>query len=139
MAEKKIVVKVSTPDERAATLDKLTAWLEDVQARSRVRTLDAENVLEMLDNTEKLLKSTGFTGISKTALEGVEGVFDMHAQTFPNAYNGIPESTQFTAVFRRGRWVVTSIYRGRVASARKVRLTLTDAAKSAIVAAVENR
>lgn len=139
MAEKKIVVKVSTPDERAATLDKLTAWLEDVQARSRVRTIDAADVLEMLDNAEKSIKSAGFSEISNSALEGVVGMFDMHAQKFPNAYKGIPESTQFTAVFRRGRWVITDIHRGRVVSARKARFTLTDAAKSAIIAAVENR
>lgn len=139
MAEKKIVVKVSTPAERAATEGKLTAWLDEVQGRARVRTIDAVDVLDGLEAAAKAIKSGGFREISATSLEGVTGVFDPNARRFPNAYKGIPESTQFTAVFRRGRWVVTSIFRGRVASARQIRLTLTDAAKNAIIAAVENR
>ena len=86
-------------------LSALQLQLDAVQKRCTVRTLDAADVVRVLDEYTRRLD------IPKKALDGARGHFDPHAQVFPNSYKYAPESTHFRAEYRRGAWYVTEISR----------------------------
>lgn len=111
----------------------LQLQLDAVQKRCTARTLDAADVVRVLDEYTRRLD------IPKKALDGARGHFDPHAQTFPNSYKYTPESTQFRAEYRRGAWYVTEISRdpcGRPCSRENV--ILPPAACAAYLAHVCN-
>lgn len=104
----------------------LRSVLDDVQYRCTARTVTASDVLTALDRIQRKLN------ITKKALEGTTVHVDLHAQSFPGAYHGIPESTQFCAVFRSGSWRVTDISRDRCTT-RLYTVNLSDSAKLAVL------
>lgn len=72
--------------------------------------------------------------VAKAKLDGTSVTVDIHAQHFPNAYRGIPESTIFTAANRRGVWYVTGVYRGQAHTpTRAVHVRLSDITKAALL------
>lgn len=106
----------------------LQAALDRIQSRSRVRTIDVGDVYKAAEHVERKLD------ITKKALEGVRIHVDLHAQTFPNAYRGIPESTQFDMVFSKRFWRVTKVSRERCESnGHDYQVTFTDEARRALV------
>lgn len=108
--------------------EKLTAELDKVQARCKVRTVTAADVVRMCEAVEKRLD------IPKKHLVGVKFCADYHAQKFPNAYKGIPESTIVHCERGTSAWYVTRVYRSRCWSpTRAVEVELTDDAKQAIL------
>lgn len=113
----------------AGNVAKLAAELDGVQSRARVRTVSAEDVSKALDGITARFR------IPKTAMEGVRVTVDLNAQKFPNAYNGIPESTFFSAVYSKRAWRVTEVWRGRTAMPNHmVDVRLTDTAVAALTA-----
>lgn len=117
-------------EKLAAEISELAAATRDAQKGARVRTItETDIVTALIEINEKM-------GISKAAMEGVTATVDCNAQRFPHCYNGRPESTVFTAIYKRGAWLVTDIYRAECKTIR-VRMTLTDAAKAAIAARFE--
>ena len=114
----------------AAESSELAAALTDAQEGARVRTITAtEIVAALIEITDKL-------DISQFAMDGVTATVDCNAQRFPGSYNGRPESTVFTAQYRRGAWIVTDIYRATCKRIR-VRMDLTDTARAALAAKYE--
>lgn len=106
--------------------------LRRVQTRCTARTIKASDILSALDKVERRWD------IPKKYMAGCVVDVDLHAQTFPSAYHGIPESTQFTAEYKAGSWRITDIRRGQVrGSTRAILATLTDEAKQAILAKYE--
>ena len=102
--------------------------LERVQARSRVRTIRVSDFFEAARRVESKL------GIPKSALEGVCAHVDVFAQSFPSAYRGIPESTQFDMVFSKRFWRVTRVSREQVSGdGHDYCVTFTDGARKALV------
>ena len=85
--------------------------LNDVQKYARVRTISLEDIRQILDTC--CYRCIQDLRISKRSMEGTTVTIDYNACNFPNSYNGIPESTLFTAVWHNGSWYVTSIYRGK--------------------------
>lgn len=114
----------------AATVEALTAAIRAVEGRAKVRTITAEKVLSALSAIERKF------GIPKKHMDGLEIDVDLNAQDFPAAYNGRPESTRFLAVYKRGTWRVTEIYRHytRCASQTVKVYTMPEATKAALVA-----
>lgn len=112
-----------TADKSASALRSV---LDDVQHSCTARTVSASDVLTALDRIQRKLS------ITKKALEGTTVHVDLHAQTFPGAYHGIPESTQFRAVFHSGSWRVTDISRDRCTT-RQYTVALSDSAKLAVL------
>lgn len=110
--------------------DRLQAILDDVQKRSRTRTVNVADFYDAVKRIEEYLD------IPKNALDGVRAHVDIHAQTFPNAYHGTPESTQFEMIFEKRYWRVTRVWRAEVIQSfsRDVTMKLTDAARDAIAA-----
>lgn len=102
--------------------------LAAVEKGCSARKITAGDILEALCSIEEQLS------IAKAKLDGTSVTADVHAQHFPNAYHGIPESTVFTAVNRRGVWYVTGVYRRQThAPTRAVHLRLSDTAKAALL------
>ena len=90
------------PENRA----RIEAALEAVQGKSRTRTVTFDDIAKELKDVED------WFSIPKTALKGVKVSIDKHAQNFPNAYRGRPESTQVEAIYTGTAWKITDIRRG---------------------------
>jgi hypothetical protein len=111
----------------AAASSELAAATRDAQQGARVRTITADDIVAaLIDITDKL-------DISQSAMDGVTATVDCNAQRFPHCYRGRPESTVFTAQYRRGAWIVTDIHRDDCKAIR-VRMGLTDTARAALAA-----
>ena len=121
---KKIIIDEKRPDLR----DRIQAELDVVQQRAHVRTIDVDDLLdELVEITQRL-------GITKKAMEGVKVFMNPCAQKFPGRYKGIPVSTWVEAIFKRGHWQVTSIYRDECSNNR-FEVKHTEASRAAIIAA----
>lgn len=109
---------------------KITAALEAVQGKCKVRTIDADGIKTAIAQMEK------FFGIPKCKLDGLRVVCDINAQNFPNAYRFVPESTIFSAENRKGKWYIVSIRRAPTyAPARAVQVChMPEAMAEAIIA-----
>lgn len=111
----------------------LEGALDRIQSRSRVRTVTVKDVYEAAEHVEKKL------GIPKKALEGVQVHVDLYAQTFPSAYHGIPESTQFDMVFSKRFWRVVKVSREQCkSSGHDYSVTFSDEARKALVERFES-
>lgn len=108
--------------------EKLTAAIAVIEKQTRVRSIAAEDICKALVNIENKLD------IPKKSMEGIYADVDIHAQRFPTAYHGRPESTQFTAVYKSGSWRIINITRGTVKSpTRMVEILHTDESRRAII------
>lgn len=106
----------------------LGAVLDEVQKRAKVRTISAGDIVSALYVIEKLLN------ISKKSMDGVSVTVDLNAQKFPSAYKYTPESTIFTAEYKRGQWRITDICRDTTkAPSNKAVVVHTDASRAAIL------
>lgn len=112
--------------------NKLDEAINAVERHTRSRRITSKDVVEGCRIAETRM------GIPRKRMDGVIISVDINAQKFPKSYNGIPESTQFTAINRKGKWYVTEIYRGRCRYAgHEVEIRLTDAAKADVIRRVE--
>lgn len=119
----KKAIKITTENA-----DKINDAIIAAEGRARVRCISAEGI------EKACAKAFDHFDITKKALEGVKISVDIHAQHFPNAYKYTPESTQFCAVYKRGAWYLTDIYRGVCrAPSQQFGATLTEAATDAII------
>lgn len=106
--------------------------LDAAQGKARVRTANASDVLNAAAEIMEEL------GISKKALNGVSAWIDPNAQSFPNCYKGVPESTQFNLQFnQRGEAFLVNVVRARVESTRIV-IQHTEDSISALVKRFSN-
>lgn len=109
------------------TMTALTEAIKAEEGRATARTITAQDIVDAVERvTDELC-------IYKKAMEGISADIDLHAQIFPAAYKYIPESTQFSVLFKGGYWRVTRIVRDRCGSGNRYRITLTDGAKDAII------
>lgn len=110
--------------------DMLQSAIDAAQYRARVRTICAEDIIDTCESVQKKLD------IPQTALEGVQITVDQHAQIFPSAYNGRPESTIFRAVYAGRKWRLLDVCRDYTRRpGHGISIILTDTAKSAVLAA----
>lgn len=136
--KKPVVIMPIAAEDRDTVAAKILPALDEVQKGARARTIDFGKMLYALDEAEKIIHGAGWHKIAKKALEGTEVVIDCNAQTFPNAYKYVPESTFFSARYHSGKWQVTAFWRGRTASPRQgIKITLSDSAKAAIIAEIQ--
>lgn len=107
--------------------EKLQAAIAAAEGRAHARTISPADMIAACDAITVRL------AISKRALEGTTAEVDINAQKFPNAYKYAPQSTIFSAIYKRGAWYLTDVHRG-LCTTIEVRLHLNDAAKVAIIA-----
>lgn len=86
---------------------KIEKALDEVQKRCTVRTIDYEDILAEL----KAVDDQFSTVCTKKGFEGTTVLIDVNGQDFPNAYKFSAKSTQFRAVYSKGKWRL--IYIGR--------------------------
>ena len=107
--------------------------LEAAQTRARERRLTAEQVQAMAQDCIDYLHGKG---IAYCDMAGLKATLNPHSQRFANSYRGIPYSTQISLEFTGSTCKVTRIFRGR-ATDKAMDITLTDTAKTALIAAIE--
>ena len=122
-----------------AATDKLTAAIAAVEGpRVSARTIDAEDIQYAVSSTiEKLLAKL----LSKKDWRGLKFAVDLHAQIFPAAYRGSPESTQFIVERGANAWFVTSICRGSTngPQGKIIPLNLSDKATELVAHAADSK
>jgi hypothetical protein len=85
----------------------IAAALDEVQKRSRIRTVTARDILEASEFLEGHLDRFA----TKAARIGTTAHIDLNAQNFPGNYGGMPESTQFKLERTSTGWFVTYVNR----------------------------
>lgn len=94
--------------EDLETISKINAELNEVQKKAKVRTISALAIMAACKDLDRL-----FGNIPKKYRNGITSEVDPHAKTFPGAYRGIPESTQFKLTYKNGTWRLTDVCRKR--------------------------
>ena len=116
-----------------ADREKLSAILDDVQKRCSARLITDMDIIKSLLSVEDMLE------IPKVAMEYLRVTVDVNSQKFPNAYNGIPESTLFTARYTHGHWTLEKVWRGPTRSPlQAVHIEHTEKSKAALLARFTN-
>lgn len=88
--------------------EKLSAAIEAAEGtRVNARTITAEDVIRSVEKIEKRLRYL----LPKKGWKGLKFNVDPHAQQFPAAYKGTPQSTQFRVERGATGWFVTAIWR----------------------------
>lgn len=113
--------------------DRIQEALDGIQSRARVRTIDASDVVAAADRASYQL----FTrlGITRKSAAGLIMDVDLNARTFPHAYKGIPESTQYRMKWTGSAWKITHIARAEVSRHNFVVIRWPDEALQAMIAA----
>lgn len=108
--------------------EKLAAAIKEAEGRATARTITADNITEALQHVGTRL------GISKAAMDGITVTIDCNANDFPSSYKYTPQSTIFSAAYKRGSWRVTDIYRGKTHRFNNACFVqMTDACRNAIL------
>ena len=88
-------------------IDKINAAIATAEGRAKARCITADDIHRMINEIEASLIKRMY----KKDWAGLEFSVDPHAQSFPGAYKGTPESTQFTLMRTASGWFVTNILR----------------------------
>ena len=87
--------------------EKIQAAIDNAEGKARVRQITAQTVSEWVQRIERTLEARLF----KADWTGLAFWVDEHAQSFPGAYKGTPESTQFRLERTASGWFVTEVKR----------------------------
>ena len=87
--------------------DNLQAALDSAQSKARVRTASASEIGTIVARIEKILS----TMLYKKDWIGLRFILDPNGQNFPNAYKGVPESTQVEVDRHPSGWFVARVIR----------------------------
>jgi len=111
--------------------EKLQKALDEVQAKSRTRTITVENMQAAVKHYEAYLAKL----MPKKYWQGIGLLFDHNAQNFPNAYKGNPMGTRVRIIRGSSDWFITEIERSKVATEGNAytMLCLTEEKERAIV------
>lgn len=110
--------------------EKIAAAIDKVQSKARARTIDVDDIFWYCERIEK---TYGF--IPKSHRSDSVFSIDKHAQSFPNAYHGRPESTQFDLLYRNGNYYLMTVGRvfTRSSDNLEVAAVLSQEAKDALL------
>ena len=109
--------------------DELEAALKQVQNCVSVRTIDVDDIYEMVE----VIKGEYKGKVPRTALAGTRVIVDMNSQSFAKAYtrNFMPVSTIAEFIFSERQVYLTALYRGRYQD-YKYWWHLSEAARAAL-------
>ena len=116
--------------------DKLNEAIAAAEGKASVRRLTADLVHTYVQHIEKMLS----TRLLKNDWAGLEFSVDPHAQSFPGAYKGRPESTHFELERTASGWFVTRIMRNdcRSPKNRIICHNMEDKSEALVTFAKEN-
>lgn len=113
---------------KESNIEKIKKEIDKAEGRASARTILAEDMIKACNYVEKKL------GINKVDLVGVEINVDLNAQNFPRAYKYTPESTHFSAIYKKSGWYLMSVYRGWTRTRGNTYwVTLTEKAQAAVI------
>ena len=121
--------KINITKLTATGESKLEQKLNEVQARSQVRTINMEDLKSLSDRLNKHL------GIPKKYMDKICVEIDLNAQDFPKSYKYTPQSTIVRCMNKKGNWYVCGIERGICKKAMLAWFNFTDEAREEIVVA----
>lgn len=114
MTTKAIIIK----EENRA---KIEAAIAEAEGKARVRTVTYRDIEQDVVTIDKM-----FIGLAKKDKEGLQVICDPNAQSFPNAYKGIPMSTTYLLTYHNGSWRISEIGREKTHSCRHVVRTMPE-------------
>lgn len=106
-------------------LSRIEKVLDEVQEKSRVRTISAEQVLQACEELKKAYSIPWIT------LKGSAFTIDLNAQKFSGRYRGHPYSTVFTIKAMNGYFSLIEVSRWHCMESA-INCHLSDSAKEAI-------
>jgi hypothetical protein len=101
--------------------DKLQKIMDEYQKRAKVRTLNADEVISLVERIERRNSK-----LPKYLVYGSAYCIQPHAETFCNSYNGIPESTAITIEITKKGMLLTNVCRRNCNHARSYIATYKD-------------
>lgn len=107
--------------------------LDKANHLARTRTVDIDDVYNAVTVVEQK-----FEDCTRKSLEGLTVRVDLNSQDFPNAYRGIPMSTQFLLVYEKHSWRFVSAGRSRCGEFKRYDVTLTDAMREELLKRFES-
>ncbi len=88
--------------------EKINSEIKNIEGRARARTLDFEDLEDLVQEIESRLKSK----LYKKDWPGLVFECNPEARTFPSSYSGIPSSTQAVIeAGHHGAWFLTKVER----------------------------
>lgn len=112
--------------------NKIEKALDEVQGRCKTRLIDYEDILSELKAVDEQFSSV----CTKKSFENTEVLIDVNGQSFPNSYKFSPKSTQFRAVYLKGKWRLVYLDRDWCrAYSQRWDIVLSETAKQSILAA----
>lgn len=113
--------------------EKIEQLIKKKEGNASARTIVYQDIDALCKQVEKHL------GIPQKCMHGIKINADPNTQKFPSAYKWIPESTYFEAEYSHGKWYLTDVYRNICRqTVTKVKIELTENAKTAIIASKSN-
>ena len=107
--------------------------LDKANYLARTRTVDIDDVYDAVYIIERK-----FDGCTRKSLEGLTVHVDLNSQDFPNAYHGIPMSTQFVLGYKKRSWRFLRAERSRCGEFKRYDVRLTDAMREELLKRFES-
>lgn len=102
--------------------------LDKANYLARTRTVDIDDVCDAVYIIERK-----FEDCARKSLEGLTVHVDLNSQDFPNAYCGIPVSTQFVLGYEKRSWRFLRAERSRCGEFEGYDVMLTDAMREELL------
>lgn len=113
--------------------EEVQSQLDKANYLARTRTVDIDDVYDAVYILERK-----FEDCTRKSLEGLTVNVDLNSQDFPNAYRGVPMSTQFTLVYEKRSWRLVRVERLRCGMFKRYDVTLTDAMREELLKRFES-
>ena len=107
--------------------------LDKANHLARTRTVNVDDVYGAVATLERK-----FEDCTKKSMEGLTVNVDLSSQEFPNAYRGVPMSTQFTLVYEKRSWRFVYAERMRCGVSKRYDMTLPDAMREELLKQFES-
>ena len=107
--------------------------LDKANYLARTRTVDIDDVYDAVYILERK-----FEDCTRKSLEGLTVNVDLNSQDFPNAYRGVPMSTQFTLVYEKRSWRFVRAERLKCGEYKRYDVTLPDAMREELLKSFES-
>lgn len=107
--------------------------LDEANHLARTRIVGINDVYDAVYILERK-----FDGCTKKSMEGLTVNVDWNSQDFPNAYRGVPMSTQFTLVYEKRSWRFVRAERACCGKFDRFFVMLTDAMREELLKRFES-
>jgi hypothetical protein len=111
----------------------IQSQLDKANHLARTRTINIDDVYSAVATLERK-----FEDCTEKSKEGLTVHVDLNSQDFPNAYRGVPMSTQFVLVYEKRSWRFVYAERMRCGESKRYDVTLTDAMREELLKQFES-